>query len=176
MNPIAAGNLRRRITLQRRIPGQDAYGQGKEAWKDVAAVWADIEPVSGREIMLGQAVGAEVAHKIIIRYRGDVTPAMRAIYRGRAYHITSVIDVEARHIAMHLLCSEGLIDSAPQSYTDAEPDKDGAYTATGYTDAGYSVAAAPGDGNYVQDDYLTDKDVVVTQYQQPAYSVPGYTT
>jgi len=96
MTPLRSGDLRRRITLQRRTTGQDSVGQAATTWQNVATVWASID------------LQAEVTHTITIRYRPNVTAAMRAVYQGATYNIECVIDVEQRHVAMTLLCTVGL--------------------------------------------------------------------
>jgi SPP1 family predicted phage head-tail adaptor len=108
MTPLRSGDLRRRITLQRRTTGQDSVGQAATTWQNVATVWASIDPATGREGVIGQALQAEVTHTITIRYRPNVTAAMRAVYQGATYNIECVIDVEQRHVAMTLLCTVGL--------------------------------------------------------------------
>lgn len=46
---LPAGDLRHRITLQRRVAGQDDYGQGLETWSDVlTGISAAIRPATER--------------------------------------------------------------------------------------------------------------------------------
>lgn len=106
---IDAGRLNRRVKLQQRVATVDAEGQQSTQWVDVVNTWASIEPASGREVLMGQAIQAEVTHTVTIRYRQGVTAAMRLVYQAELpYNIQSVIDVDTRHIAMVLLCSQGL--------------------------------------------------------------------
>ena len=39
---MKAGTLNRRVTIQRRVPGQDEAGQPIDTWEDMATVWANI--------------------------------------------------------------------------------------------------------------------------------------
>lgn len=105
---MRAGSLRRQVMLQTRSPSEDTFGQQTQTWGGDTPVYADIEPLSGRELMAAQAVNTEITHQVVIRYRIGVTPAMRALYQGRVFNILSVIDDQMAHITLTLLCSEGL--------------------------------------------------------------------
>jgi len=105
---MRAGDLRRQITLQSRSTTRDTFGEPALTWTNVATVWAAITPLSGRELELAQAMNSEISHQVQIRYRSDVTSAMRVVYQGRYFNILSVMDVEMRHRELQLMCSEGL--------------------------------------------------------------------
>lgn len=108
---MRTGNLRRRISIQRKDTARDSYGQPNLVWVLVAEVWADIQPLSGRELEIAQAMNAEITHQVTVRYREGITAAMRIVYQGRFFNITSPpLDVDMRHKEMQLMCSEGLND------------------------------------------------------------------
>lgn len=108
---MRTGNLRRRISIQRKDMTQDSYGQPSLTWVSVADTWADIQPLSGRELEIAQAINAEVSHQVTIRHREGITAAMRIVYQGRYFNITSPpLDVDMRHKEIQLMCSEGLND------------------------------------------------------------------
>lgn len=48
---IKAGRLRHRITIQERVLTQDSDLNAVYDWRDVASVWAAIEPLSAREFL-----------------------------------------------------------------------------------------------------------------------------
>lgn len=100
------GELRHRVTLQRKEITEDALKQQSEVWTDIATVWARIEPLSGREYFAARQENAEVTAKITIRYRKDVTPDMRAVSEGRVFDVLSVINPEERNISLVLMCKE----------------------------------------------------------------------
>ncbi len=50
MTRLRTGELNRRVTLQRRDPTQDAFGEVNPVWVDVQTVWSAIQPLSGREL------------------------------------------------------------------------------------------------------------------------------
>jgi SPP1 family predicted phage head-tail adaptor len=104
MNP---GKLRYRITLQEYIEASDQYKTPiDQGWQNVATVWASVEPIQGREYIQLQNTQSELTTKIRIRYRPDVTPAMRVQYGTRVFDVQSVIDFEERHIELQLMCIE----------------------------------------------------------------------
>ena len=106
---IRTGDLRRRITIQQRSSETaDSFGQASTSWTDVVSTWADIQPMSGRELQAAQAQQSEVTHQVEIRYRAGVLPRMRVSYQTRVFDIQSVIDVGMQHRRLTLMCSEGL--------------------------------------------------------------------
>ena len=109
---ITAGRLTNRITLQRKVAsGQDDYGAPQTTWADVATVWAAVEPLTGREFWAAQQVQSEASILIIIRYRSDVTPDMRAVMDSRTFSIMAPpIDWRERHEYLQLMCGEGVLD------------------------------------------------------------------
>ena len=51
---------------------------------------------------------ARVSHRIVIRYRDDVTTNDRILWGSRTFNIRAVIDREARGRWLELLCEEGV--------------------------------------------------------------------
>lgn len=105
---IRAGELDRRVTLQQRSTSQDTFGQQVTTWTDVAVLWANVRPLSGRELLTAGAINAELSHVVTIRYRAGITPAMRLTYGGQVFNILSVVDPEMAHVSLELQCSTGL--------------------------------------------------------------------
>lgn len=112
MAKSAASRLNRRITLQARGTGFDDYGQPSEAWADVATVWANIKPISGREKLAAMAVDVQTSQTVMIRYNPDYYPATkvsgwRIKYQDRYLSITSAIDVDDARKYIVFDCIEG---------------------------------------------------------------------
>ncbi len=103
MNP---GRLNRRVTLQSQTVEQDAVGQAKLVWSDVATVWAAIWPLRGKELYAAQQANSEIEVRIRIRYISGVKPTMRALCSGRVFEILYVIDPDLRHVTLDLMCRE----------------------------------------------------------------------
>lgn len=89
---ILAGQLDRRITIERRTSVQDpVYGTGTLTWETLATVWAqvrDILPSRAEEVADNVSMSRRPA-RIRIRYRDDITSDMRIDYGGRKLRIVS---------------------------------------------------------------------------------------
>lgn len=109
-----AGDMRHKIDIQQRSTTQDSFGGQSQTWTNVATgIWADIQPLSGREIMAAEAVQAEVSHTITIRYKASfddpvAVAAMRAVYGSRIFNISAKINVDERNRIIQLSANEGL--------------------------------------------------------------------
>jgi len=107
--------LRHRVTIQTPVETQNTYGEAETRWQNLAtAVWADIEPLRGREYFAAKQINAEVEARIKIRYRNDMTAKMKLVHGPTCvcmstatdeYLIDSIIDVGERHREMHLMCT-----------------------------------------------------------------------
>jgi len=100
------GKLRHQITLQAPTLTQDSLGVVSETWSDTATVCAQIEAISGREFFDAARVNAEVTHRIRIRHRPGIVPAMRVLEGTRTFDIHSVLDVDGRKRELTLMCVE----------------------------------------------------------------------
>jgi len=92
----AAAILRDFVTLRTQLPTSDArWGPGTD-WVDYAQVWASVLPMptttAGTESFVNQGVQSETGYNVILRYRTDVSPQDRIIYRGTTLEILSVVD------------------------------------------------------------------------------------
>ncbi len=103
MNP---GELRHRVTIQQSQETVDADKTPSLSWVPVATVWAAVEPINGREYIQLKQTNATLTTCIRIRYRSGFTPAMRIVYGTRIFDINDVIDVNERHVEIHLMCTE----------------------------------------------------------------------
>ncbi|MDP2026445.1 phage head closure protein [Sulfuriferula sp.] len=109
------GDFRRLVTLQARSSTQDSYGSQLATWYDVATLWANMNPLIGRELLAAQALYTEVTSEITVRYSAIfATPkavaAMRISYAGRLFDILGMVNQEERNHLVSLFCKEGLSD------------------------------------------------------------------
>ena len=111
---IKAGKLRHLVTFQTPTVEIDSNGDATEAWTDAFGaqqISAQIEPLSGRELIAAQQVHSRVSTRITVRYRPGILPEMRVVHRGTYYNIEAVIpdpDSGFRHVT--LLCYSGTND------------------------------------------------------------------
>lgn len=109
MSNVAAGRLRHRVTLQEQVVAINTAGEQVREWEDVATVWAAIEPLSGREMLLADQVQSKVNTRIVIRSRDGVLASMRAIHGSTVYNIEAVIpDNESGQEWLTLQCYSGV--------------------------------------------------------------------
>lgn len=107
---IAAGTLNRRVVIEQRSGSADAYGQPTTTWATLATVWANIKAPTGRaagELMAADRETSPVVWSVRIRYRTDVTAAMRVKDGSTIYEIEHVIpDVNGKEY-VDLVCVTG---------------------------------------------------------------------
>jgi len=96
------------LELQAKSTIQDDYGAESIAWITVATVWAAIEPLAGRELIAAQAAQSETTGKIRIRFRSDVSPAMRGKFGEKIYNFLAAIDMDERNREIWIYTSEGV--------------------------------------------------------------------
>lgn len=122
---IAAGRLRHRVRIESLEPQRDSHGaiirdpvtgETEMVWSEVATVWAAIEPISAREFAASGALQSQVTTRIVMRFRDDVTAAMRVVHAPagrvvRVYNIQGVLaDLDSGQEYMTLPCREGTND------------------------------------------------------------------
>lgn len=103
---IQIARLRHRIELQTNVPVQATDGSNVDTWTTVATVWGELLESRGREYLAAQEAHSELNAKIRIRYRPDVRPEWRAIFRGRIFDIVHVADLKGRRRELELLVAE----------------------------------------------------------------------
>lgn len=108
------GLLRHRITIQRPIHGVDTHGGPTVAyWDDVATVWASLDALRGTEFFAAQQIQSNVTVRIRIRYRADIMPDMRVLYRNTVYGIEAILpDKRCRETI--LMCREASFEQEEQ--------------------------------------------------------------
>lgn len=91
-----AGRLDQRITLQTAIVTRDALGGPVESWEDGDRVWARVRTLTGKQIQRAQQASADVSKAINIRWRADVTSAMRVKFANGGTARVSWIEDDRR--------------------------------------------------------------------------------
>ncbi|MBH3202572.1 phage head closure protein [Serratia marcescens] len=109
---MQAGKLRHRITLQKPVKVQDTTsGEMIDTWQDVSNLWAEVSPLSAREFVSAQAMQNAVTTRITVRYRQDIEPKYRILFRGKIFNIEGILsDPKSGLEYLTLPCSEGTND------------------------------------------------------------------
>jgi SPP1 family predicted phage head-tail adaptor len=100
------GALRHRVTIEQKTAAPDGGGGFAESWNALATVWAAIETLEGAEILRAEQIMGETRFRLRIRYRGDVTAAMRVQFGSRVLGIEAVADADGRGRYLVLSCVE----------------------------------------------------------------------
>ena len=98
---MSAGELDRKITIQRATVTLNEFNELIETWTDHATVWAKRRDASAAESYRAQEVGAEITTRFTIPWSldvKDVNPRHRVSFDGRLYNITAVRDVGRNHL------------------------------------------------------------------------------
>lgn len=106
---LYAGMLRHSIEWQQEQTTPDGMGGQTRAWATVATVRAFIKPTTGNERWHAMRTEANVTHRIFMRYRSDLTPAMRIVYNGRAFQVKAVLNIEERNKWLEVHATEGQV-------------------------------------------------------------------
>jgi SPP1 family predicted phage head-tail adaptor len=85
------GLLNSRVVVQQQSTTQDALGQPVLSWSTFATLWADVRHTSGIEAVKDSAIASVVRASIRVRYRGDLTTAMRVVHGSTTYNIVAVL-------------------------------------------------------------------------------------
>ena len=116
MSVVSAGQLNHRVRIQRPATVMDAVGAPTQTWVDVATVWADIQPLSGREARIADRIASEVSHQITVRYQPIFADPrsvaqLRVLFKGRVFSLHGALNEEEADVAVTLLASEGVRDA-----------------------------------------------------------------
>lgn len=103
---MKAGQLRHRVTLETETKTQSSSGALTSTWATLDKVWAQIEPMSSRELMEASQRGTNETHKVTLRYRDDLTTKERVKFGTRVLNIGSLVNVGERNRTLVLMCEE----------------------------------------------------------------------
>ncbi len=102
------GELRHQVVLQRRSEVLDAGGGVNLIWLDIADLWAAVTPLGGGESVQAMRLQPVQNFVIRLRYRDDITPADRLLFKQRVLNIRSVRNVSERSQWLECRCEEGV--------------------------------------------------------------------
>ena len=96
---MRAGDLNRRITIQRVSVTQDEYNNDVETWEDFCTVWASYEPLSDGERLRAGERAAEASARFQIRHSSqvaDVSAWDRLLFGCVVHNISHVKEIGRR--------------------------------------------------------------------------------
>lgn len=106
MRRARIGDLDQRLSLERPVETPDDIGGVSRAWAHVDDVWGQLTPVAGHEDFIAGREETTLTHRVLIRWRPDVTGAMRLRLGSRTFVIHAALDWDTRRRFMLLQCQE----------------------------------------------------------------------
>lgn len=108
MNRTSIGQMQHRVTVEKPIHRMDSQGGYVDTWEPVCTVWAQIQPLEGRELIEAMQVVWHVSHKIYMRYNPLIDAGYRIRYGDRVFNIVAIIDTDMQHKELEVLVDEQL--------------------------------------------------------------------
>ena len=84
---MRAGDMDRRVTLQRFTTTQDEYGEEIQTWTDLATVFAEVRQQGGQEYLAAATTLAERRVVFFLRWFPGLTVEDRVSYDGLLHNI-----------------------------------------------------------------------------------------
>lgn len=103
---MQAGRLDQKITIQSRSITRDEYGAETVTWVNFKTVYASVQPMAGRDYLLGRTLTDEIDISIRIRYTESIIPGMRITHLDHIYDIVSVQHMGFARRELVLMCRE----------------------------------------------------------------------
>jgi SPP1 family predicted phage head-tail adaptor len=105
--PIPAiGTLTDRVQLLRRDTAREAEGGQALTFVPIASLWARVRTLGMREARQGDGRGVGISHSVVVRFRTDVGPGDRFVYRGRTLEVRGAEDLNGRRAWLGCQCAE----------------------------------------------------------------------
>jgi SPP1 family predicted phage head-tail adaptor len=108
-HPPPLGTLTDRVQYQRREMTREAEGGHATVFMPVATIWSRVRPLSARSAFEADGRGSTITHAVVTRFRTDVKPGDRFVYRGRNLHVVSAEDMNGRRAYLSCRCSEAAV-------------------------------------------------------------------
>lgn len=115
MGMPGAGELTKKITIQKQTINKGAQGGVEKTWQDhLPNIWAKVNNLSGNERSLtahGGKVG-EARTVFTIRYRPNITAeGHRIMFKGRLYDIQHVNNFQEENRFLVITCDTGVVNA-----------------------------------------------------------------
>ncbi len=105
---LSAGRLRQRVTIQSPVGTPDGGGGNVRTWSSVTTVGAEVLPVNGGEAFRAGIANATQFYRVTIRFREDVTPIHRLLWKGTPLNIRTIGDPTNRREELLITAESGV--------------------------------------------------------------------
>lgn len=106
---MTIGKMRTRITIQQKgTPSRDEFRAEVITWATVATVWAEEQPMNGRELVEARQEVGEMWTRFKIRYRSGLNSSMRISKDSgaRIFDIQAIQNLKDRNRWLVITCRE----------------------------------------------------------------------
>ena len=109
---MRAGELRHRITIEKKVRTRDTFGEETVKWSTDVSVYANVMPLRGNQYFASQQLQSGVTHRIRARHftMGNSTMIQpgycRISFKDRKFTILSALNPDERNIYLDFMCSE----------------------------------------------------------------------
>lgn len=103
------GTLTDRVQLQRRDVAQEGEGGHAVTYVPIASAWSRVKLLSSRQVAEAEARGVALSHAVVLRFRTDIGPGDRIVYRGRVLDIVAAGDLNGRRAYLSCRCVERVV-------------------------------------------------------------------
>jgi SPP1 family predicted phage head-tail adaptor len=100
------GTLTDRVQYRRREMSREDDGGHVAIFVPVTSLWARVRSLTGRQGTSADGRAVEISHAVVMRFRKDVKPGDRIVYRGRNLDVVSAADLNGRRAYLSCACSE----------------------------------------------------------------------
>lgn len=100
------GTLTDRIQLKRRDMSVQSDGGHLALFVPITSLWARVRSLTGRQGTSADGRAVEISHAVVMRFRNDIKPGDRLVYRGRNLDVVSAADLNGRRAYLSCACSE----------------------------------------------------------------------
>ena len=96
------GAMRHRLVLETPVDTPDGAGGAARAWTTVATVWAGLRPFGASERVDADAEEHAATHRVLVRWRDDVTAKDRFRLGAHIFEIRALADPDERRRFLHI--------------------------------------------------------------------------
>ncbi|QLB18668.1 phage head closure protein [Mannheimia granulomatis] len=100
------GKLRHCIIIQTQRHRPSGYGAVVLEWGDLHTIWAEVKPISGRELISASQIHAEATAQIWLRYLPNLDHTMRVKFGDRLFEIVAIQNWRELNRSLLLHCKE----------------------------------------------------------------------
>jgi SPP1 family predicted phage head-tail adaptor len=104
---MRSGKLRHLVTIWTpAAPTRTDRGAAVPAWTELDQVYADIKPITAREVQIAHGITPTISHKVEIRATAGIDTRCKFTLGERTFLIHGIVDPEERGREMNLWCTE----------------------------------------------------------------------